>query len=213
VNSKILSLNIAHPETIAWDGKSIESSMHKHSVPHLDISMTHIEGDSFANTKHHGTPDAVLYAYGADAIADFMKRLGRTSFENGDLGENITLDVLDEGIVSVGDVFKIGGVIAQATFPRIPCSKINFRVQDPLGQKVMIDAGRSGVYFRILKPGRIVPTDAFRLFEAAKVRFTITEVYERMVGGMRVTPADVERVRANGAFPEQRIARWLAARS
>lgn len=216
VKSKILSLNISLPQTVEWETKSIETSMFKKPVDGLNVFSTYIEGDKFANADHHGTPDAVLYAYGVDALEDYVARLGRgmgpmgqTRTNWGELGENITVDQLNENEISVGDVFQIGAVTAQATFPRIPCVKINFCMKTALGQKAMIQAKRSGVYFRILNPGRIDLNSTFERIEKANVRFTIAEVYERMVGGVKVTAEDLARVRANGAFPEARITKWL----
>jgi len=210
MKAKILSLNVGLPRTIEWNGKSIETSMLKSPVGELHVRELSIDGDKFADPQFHGKPDSVLYAFGADALNDYFARLGR-SYVFGDLGENLTLDRLDEREVSVGDVFQIGGVIAQATFPRIPCAKINFRLENPVGQKTMIETRRSGVYFRILKPGVIKSSDSFERVTPAKVAFTIAEVYERMVGGVKVTDADRERVLANGAFPEDRIAKWFKA--
>ena len=210
MKSKILSLNVSRPQTVEWDGKSIETSMFKKPVDALDVSLTSISGDSFANPKHHGIPDAVLYAYGVNALRDYASHLERPPLKFGELGENLTLDHLDEFEVSVGDVFKIGDVFAQATFPRIPCAKINSCLQDSRGQKAMIDVKRSGIYFRILVPGRITLESTFARVERAKVSFTIGEVYERMVGVVKVSSGDLARVVANGAFPEARITRWLS---
>ncbi len=183
--------------------------MLKKPVEALEVSLRGIAGDTFADPDHHGTPDAVLYAYGIDALDDYALRLDRKKLTYGELGENITLDHLDENEVGVGDVFKIGDVLAQATFPRIPCVNINFCLQDSRGQKTMIQAKRSGIYFRILNPGRITLTSGFERIKAAPVRFSIGEVYERMVGGVEVSADDLARVRANGAFPEARVARWF----
>jgi MOSC domain-containing protein YiiM len=183
--------------------------MLKSPVDALEVGPLHVTGDQFANPKHHGTPDAVLYALGLETLQTFFERVDRP-LVYGELGENLTLDVLDEREVSVGDIFQIGGVVAQATFPRIPCAKINFRFKHALGQKTMIEMGRSGVYFRILEPGTITMSDRFERRERAPVGFTISEVYERMVGGVKVTDSDRERVHANGAFPMNRVARWFA---
>jgi MOSC domain-containing protein YiiM len=210
MKSKILSLNIGLPQTVEWDGKTIETSMVKKSVEAIDVRFADINGDRFANTKHHGTPDAVLYAYGVDAISDFVSLLARPALKYGEIGENLTLDRLDETEISVGDIFQIGEVVAQATFPRIPCTKINFCLQDRRGQKAMIQSKRSGIYFRILTPGKITLASSFERIEKAKAVFTISEVYERMVGGVKVSAEDLARVRANGAFPEARIAQWLS---
>jgi MOSC domain-containing protein YiiM len=182
--------------------------MKKTPVAQLNVRDLSIDGDKFANSNFHGTPDSVLYAFGVDALDAYFKTLGLT-YVYGDLGENLTLDHLDERDVSVGDVFQIGEVVAQATFPRIPCAKINFRLAHPQGQKAMIDLKRSGVYFRILNPGVIKAGDHFELIEKSETPFSIFEVYERMVGGVPVTEADLARVKANGMFPEARISRWL----
>ncbi len=209
--AQILSLNIGGPQVLEWDGKSVTTSMLKVPVAQLNVSLTSIDGDSFANPKFHGTIDSVLYAYGRDAIDDYLKLIGRSAYENGALGENITLDQLNENDVSVGDRFQIGEVVAEATFPRIPCSKVNIRMQHPQGQKAMIDVKRSGVYLRIIKPGFIRPTDKFECISKAKVPFSIGSVYERMVGGVKITQDDLERAKRNGAFPAERLEKWAQA--
>jgi MOSC domain-containing protein YiiM len=208
LKAQILSLNVGLPKTIEWNGKSIETSMKKEPVSQLTVRELSIDGDKFSNPNFHGTPDAVLYAFGVDALDAYFSKLG-LSYVHGDLGENLTLDRLDEREVSVGDVFKIGEVFAQATFPRIPCAKINFRLGHELGQKTMIETKRSGVYFRILKPGVIKMSDSFERVEKSETPFSIYEVYERMVGGVKVSDADRERVKANGTFPLDRIVRWF----
>ena len=181
--------------------------MKKSAVSHLDVRELSIDGDRFANSKFHGTPDAVLYAMGVDALEKYFATLGH-SHTHGLVGENLTLDRLDERDVSVGDVFQIGEVIAQATFPRIPCAKLNFVLQHPDAQKAMIDLKRSGVYFRILRPGVIRTGDEFERIEESEAPFSIFEVYERMVGGVPMTDADHARVNANGTFPVARIEKW-----
>ena len=210
MRSTILSLNVGLPQTVEWNGKSIETSMKKTPVARINVRDLSIDGDKFANPNFHGTPDSVLYAFSVDALDAYFSTLGRT-YVHGDLGENLTLDHLDEKDVSVGDVFQIGEVIAQATFPRIPCAKINFRLEHPAGQKTMIEVKRSGVYFRVLRPGEIKMGDSFERIEKSETPFSIFEVYERVVGGVPVTDADRARVQANGTFPEARIAKWYRA--
>jgi MOSC domain-containing protein YiiM len=153
---KILSLNIGHPAPMEWKGKSINSSMLKHPVPGpIVVHHDRIEGNSFAQPQFHGAIDNVLYAFGVTSALEFVKTLGLSTYAPGATGETVTLDQLDEFDVSVGDKFKFGNVIAEASYPRIPCGKVNFRMQHERGQKAMQECGRSGVYFRILQPGTI----------------------------------------------------------
>lgn len=210
MRAKILSLNIGGPTPMIWGEKSILSSMHKKPVAGpLVVSETAIEGDSFENPKFHGTIDSVLYAYGLTSIEKFLVRIGRTlsDFNYGDTGETLTLDHFDESEISVGDVFQIGEVTAQATWPRIPCAKVNFRFQHADGQKEMIASGVSGVYFRILKPGKILKTDVVERVKTSDVPFLISDVYSKIFGGGIGQP-EIDLAKKNGAFPAREIAKW-----
>lgn len=193
-----------------WHGKTITSSMLKTPVPFLNVHLYNIDGDIFANPQAHGVPHSVLYIAGEKSFLEYLKLLGRKVYEPGSLGENILTDDFDENKISVGDVFQIGEVVAQATFPRIPCGKLVFRMQDENGQKYFQDSGRSGVYLRILEPGKIYPHDTVERIEPAKVTFLISDLYAKIVRNTPLTDEERERAIRNGAFPEKIIQRWLA---
>lgn len=201
MQSQILSLNIGHPQTLEWNGKSIKTSMLKQPFAGpLVVGPTSIEGDSFANPNFHGTPESVLYIFGLKSANEYIHLLGREVYTPGALGENITVDDFDEKQISVGDVFKIGDVLAQATFPRIPCAKVNVRMEHELGMKLMQQSGRSGVYMRILKPGRISMKDAVVRVEQPKTTFLIADVYRKMVNNEVWDHSDFELMDRNGFF-------------
>lgn len=211
MESKILSLNVGRPAVMEWGGKTVTSSMNKTPISGpLIVSPTSVEGDSFHASHVHGTPDSVLYAFGMSSILEYLQRLGRKTHIPGGLGENLTVEDLDEKEVLVGDVFAIGEVLAQATFPRIPCAKVNIRMQHPEGQKEMLDGGRSGVYFRILKPGRIHTTDNIqRVSKVQTPSISIHEVYRIYRKSMALQ--DVERLMKIADLP-QFVHTWLKDR-
>ena len=209
MRAKILSLNVGGPTLLEWKGRSVRSSMYKRPVPGpLVVLGDRIEGDSFADPKYHGTVDSVLYAYGMTSIMDFLQRIGRDSYEPGALGENLTLDQLDEFEVSVGDTFQIGEVVVQASLPRIPCAKVDIRMQHAQGRLQMEKSGRSGVYLRVLTPGKIKMDDEFFRLTQAKIQLKISDVYRRIVNKERVSAKDLEIARANGALPARFIEKW-----
>jgi MOSC domain-containing protein YiiM len=211
MNAKILSLNVGHPQPIEWNGKSLVSSMLK--TPQegpLVVSERTIVGDSFANSNSHGMIDSVIYAFGMKSLLLYTSMLGRNDYAPGALGENVTLDDLDEYEVSVGDVFQFGEVRAQATFPRIPCAKVDLRMQHKDGRQLLVDCGRSGIYFRVLKPGKIHHHDNVERVEQSKVKFLISEIYLKATKNIPLTGEEVERAIANGAFPVKMIERWRA---
>ncbi|MGE4130876.1 MAG: MOSC domain-containing protein [Bdellovibrionales bacterium] len=203
MNCKILSLNVGQPEEMVWEDKRIVSSMRKSPIAGpLIVGMTSVEGDGFSNARLHGTPDSVLYAYGMSSVLHFLQKIGRSSYEPGALGENLTVDELNEDEVSVGDEFQIGEVLAQATFPRIPCGKVNIRIKHPDARETMANNHRTGVYFRILRPGRIERGSSFERTKLAQVRFSILEACRLEISRALPSADQLERIRLNGAFPK-----------
>lgn len=208
---KILSLNIGHPAPMEWKGKSIVSSMKKFRVPGpIKVHSEYIEDNSFAQPEFHGAPHSVLYAYGMTSALEFTKLLGLDTYEPGMTGETVTLDQLDEFEVSVGDRFEFGSVLAEATYPRIPCGKVNFRMQHERGQKAMQECGRSGVYFRILRPGQIAMGDVVRRVERAQHTLLISDVYRIIVKAEKPSSEIVELAKKNGALPKRILEKWSA---
>ncbi len=203
MEATIVSLNIGLPQKMQWNGKEALSSMEKTPTKEpLIVNSENIDGDRFANAKAHGTPDSVVYAFGMDAASHYMEALGGGKYTFGALGENLSLNSLNEEEVSVGDIFQVGNTKLQATYPRIPCSKVNIRMKHPEGQKAMIELGRSGVYFRVLEPGKITLDDQFLRIEKSHSFFSITEVYNLHLNKENWTSEHLERARENGAFPQ-----------
>lgn len=152
---KVLSLQVGGPQKIEWQGRSIQTSMLKSEVSGpLKVSMTSIEGDRFANSQFHGTPDSVIYALAREAYSQMGARLNKDLIP-GCLGENLTMDKLDEVEIEIGDVFRIDTVEAEVTGPRVPCEKLNFVNQHVDAQMAFVKIKRPGIYFRILKSGEI----------------------------------------------------------
>ena len=207
--SQILSLNIGGPEDMEWQGKKLRSSMLKRPTPGpLVVHLDGIEGNSFANPQAHGAAHSILYAYGMPSAELFAQRVGRASYEPGAVGETLTLDALDEKEISVGDVFEIGSVLAQATYPRIPCGKVDYRMQHPQGRQAMVDCGRSGVYFRILRPGKILRCDSVKRVEQSPHSFSIFRLYELVTRGEQPTAAELATAKQIPAFLQKQIERW-----
>jgi MOSC domain-containing protein YiiM len=114
-----------------------------------------LAGDQQADRRVHGGSDKAIYCY---PIEHYVKWLAeRPSAEAllvpGGFGENLTTRGLDEDLVCIGDVLRIGGVTAQVTEPRQPCFKLGLRFEDPQVLRDMLRSGRSGWYLCVLEPG------------------------------------------------------------
>jgi MOSC domain-containing protein YiiM len=207
LRTKVISLNAGGPETLEWNGQSAVTSMRKRQIQgDLNVLLGGVEGDSFANGKLHGLSHSAVYIYGLSSIRDYLSRLALNSYEPGALGENLTVEHLDESEVSAGDVFEVGGVTLEATFPRIPCAKLNIRMQHADGQKKMIACGRSGIYFRVLVPGAISPGSDLVRVHKADVQVPITELYARIACGKGWNESErIKEVLQNRALPERLV--------
>jgi len=207
LRTKVISLNAGGPETLEWNSQSVVSSMRKKQIQgSLKVRFDGVDGDSFANNKLHGLAHSAVYIYGLSSIRDYLSRLGLNSYEPGALGENLTVEHLDESEISAGDVFEVGSVTLEASFPRIPCSKLNIRMQHPEGQKQMIACGRSGVYFRVLVPGEIAPGSDLVCVRKADVNVPITELYARIACGKGWNePYRIKEVLQNRSLPEKLV--------
>jgi MOSC domain-containing protein YiiM len=169
-----------------------------------------IEGDSFENTKLHGIPDRVMYVLGLNSLRKYLNSLGLDigDYKYGTLGENITLDEFDPSKISVGDIYEFGegedAVIAQVTSPRFPCNRVNYALKSEDALPQLRACGGSGVYFRILIPGKIYGNSRVTLIERAKVHYSLVEFYDLVVNRASVpSEAEYKRIMDNGALPLQ----------
>lgn len=212
MEARIVSLNGGQPESLEWEGKTVLTSIRRARVPGpLLVHRDRIEGNSYGLPTVHGVEHSVLYAYGLTSAAEFARKMGFEKYEPGLLGENVTLDALDESDVSTGDIFEFGTALAQAVYPRIPCSRVNVRLQRPDGRRALQECAGSGIYFRVLRPGEIHGDSKVRRVELAEQRFPIAWLYRKMVGGVQLDDGEMRRALANGAFPQNAIDKWTAA--
>lgn len=92
----------------------------------VEVGLLGLAGDEQADLSVHGGPEKAVYAYAAAHYAawsqDYPEHADR--FRPGSLGENLTIEGLDESDICVGDVHLIGDVRLQVCQPRQPCFKL-----------------------------------------------------------------------------------------
>lgn len=200
----VLSTNTSAPQDFEFQGQVIRSSMIKKSNPKgLKIEKLRVLEDEFASPEFHGRPHSVVYAFSWPALQAYGKLIGFNAIEMGAVGENLSLSELDETQVKVGDQFQIGEVILQATSPRIPCSKLNFRFQNKLAQKLFIQHGKPGVYFQVLKSGVLQSGQEFKKIHAQENSASISAFYDLMT---KRSPPETKVIRTllgQKAFPDE----------
>jgi MOSC domain-containing protein YiiM len=175
---KVISTNIGEPRTIIWNGKTVETGIFKYPVNQpIFLGLEDVENDHVIDRRYHGGIDKACYLYSSDHYEYWKKLNPELEMPFGIFGENLTVEGLHEAQVNIGDIFKIGEAVVQATQPRQPCFKLEFRFNNPNIVQQFIDSGFAGVYVRVLQKGFVRTGDSMELIER-KNSLSIQKVYE-----------------------------------
>jgi MOSC domain-containing protein YiiM len=175
---KIISTNIGEPKTINWNGKEVTTGIFKYPVTQpIFLGSEDVENDHVIDRRYHGGVDKACYLYSADHYKYWQTLYPDLELPWGIFGENLTVEGLHEADVNIGDIFRIGEAVVQATQPRQPCFKLEFRFNDNQIVRKFIDSGFAGVYVRVIEKGHVKLGDSMELIERKK-SLTIHKIYE-----------------------------------
>lgn len=149
-------------------GTGVRSGYVKHAAAGaVTAGPLGLDGDEQADRRVHGGLDKALYLYPSEHYArwaaDFPGLADR--FVRGSMGENLPTVGLDEGDVRIGDVYRLGAAVIQATEPRQPCSKLAAHFGEAALVKAMIRSGRCGWYARVVEAGAVAAGDRLLLID------------------------------------------------
>ncbi len=163
---QLLSVNVSQPEPIEINGKMVATAINK--APQKErvwLSNLNLAGDGQADLTVHGGAFQAVYSYPIEHYAHWQTALGKAALPHGTFGENFTVSGLLEDAVFVGDIFKVGSAVIQATMPRIPCFKLANKLGDAAIIKDFLWSGRSGFYHKVIEEGEVGAGDTIQLLE------------------------------------------------
>ena len=162
---QLVSVNVGQPEELAG-GKPMRTGIFKRpQAEPVRVGRLGLAGDAICDTENHGGQQQAVYLYGVPDYAWWEAELGRP-LEPGTFGENLTIDGFSSAEVRIGDRYRIGPVLLEATCPRIPCRTFAARMGDPRFPKRFMAARRPGVYCRVLVEGELAAGDAVECLPA-----------------------------------------------
>ncbi|KAJ9634466.1 hypothetical protein H2204_006291 [Knufia peltigerae] len=152
----------------------------------IKVTMLGFEGDEHAY-EFHGGPEKALLQYSSAHYTRWKQELPQSEdlFVVGGFGENIIAKHANERNMCIGDVVRIGNVIAQVCEPRQPCYKLNHRFQVKDMAKRSQDMFRTGWFYRILQPGTIQAGDAMELLERPNPGWTVAKIQHYLYHDMK----------------------------
>ena len=159
---RLLSVNVSLPKEVPHGSKTVETGIFKEPVEgRVMLRELNLDGDGQADLVNHGGPHRAAYAYPIENYAYWRGELGRGGFSFGQFGENFTVEGMTENDVRIGDVFRVGGALAEVSQPRPPCFKLGIRMEMSRFPKLFLASGRVGFYLRVLEEGEVGAGDVF----------------------------------------------------
>ena len=161
---KLISLNVALPRLVEWNGGPVATGIFKEPVQGPVMLRTlNLDGDRQADLSVHGGVSKAVYVYPSEHYEFWKKELPDMELTYGMFGENFTTEGLLEDAVNVGDRFSVGQAELMVTEPRMPCYKLGIKFGRADIVKKFLQSRRTGFYFAVLKEGEVKAGDRFAL--------------------------------------------------
>jgi MOSC domain-containing protein YiiM len=192
--ARIRSIHVGKIAPLGKDG--VPSAFVKHPVSTaVEVTALGLAGDEQADLRVHGGLEKAVYGYSTANYAAWRAEYPQHTalLGPGGFGENLAIDGMTESDLCVGDVHAMGTALLQVCQPRQPCFKFALRFDDTALPKAMVQNGRSGWYYRVIRAGLIAPGDDIALHERPNPDFPFTRLVE-LAGRSRATPAELRRM-------------------
>lgn len=195
---RLISISVALPAEHVYGAQHVITSGYKQPIASAMLCWRGFAGDGQADLVNHGSADQAVLAFAFEHYPDWETRLGRP-LAPGAFSENLTVEGATETAICVGDVFRAGEAVLQATQPRQPCYKLAHKLGEPQLVDWIIAARQGGVYFRVLSEGKVAADSAFELIEPHPDRISIAAVNDLIYDRVQ-DRALVERLAAMPEF-------------
>ena len=179
--------------------------------PKINIQFQQVYGDEFFGKAIHGTPDCVVYALCAEKYKQWEQKLNRP-MPWGLLGENLTIDKMDEHDFKINDEYQAGTALLRVTGPRYPCNRLNFVTQIDGMRESFRDQAWPGVYFEVITEGEAKSGDELVLKKRTQSSVSVKDLFLSIRASELKAPKDetIDRVLAADFIMERHTRRIRA---
>ncbi|HEX6250557.1 MAG TPA: MOSC domain-containing protein [Gemmatimonadaceae bacterium] len=199
---RIVSVNVSAGRVVEWRGRLVETGIFKEPVANrVRVRRLNLDGDRQADRRVHGGEFKAVYAYSAGHYPWWQAELARP-LPYGMFGENLTVEEFTEEEVCIGDEFRAGSALLQAVQPRLPCFKLGIRFGDAGMVKRFMEAGRFGVYFRVVEEGAVAAGDVITRERRDPARFPV-KALANLHARARFDPMMLRRALQLSALPPE----------
>ncbi|SDS72305.1 MOSC domain-containing protein YiiM [Formosa sp. Hel1_31_208] len=201
---KIISTNIAKPTTIFWNGKEVTTGIFKKPVDSaIHLGKENVKGDEVSDRKVHGGIYKACYLFSTDHYPYWKTLYPNLNWTYGMLGENLTVEHLNEKELHIGDIYKVGNALVQITLPREPCYKFAAKFESTTVIKAFVAHGYPGTYVRILEEGTVKNADTFQLVEKIEHSISIWDFFA-LLYAQNKNKDHIRLIMDNEALPQRK---------
>ena len=200
--ARVVSVNTGRAEPMLANGRSVLSAIRKTPVPGdvAEVRPLGLVGDEQADLSVHGGLAKAVYMYPVEHYAFWNTVRGQAlrgdaegrqpglipyadvpALGWGALGENLSVQGLDEATLYIGDVLVAGSGDDRCEFyvasPRQPCFKFNIRMGFNQATKLMVQSGYCGWYLEVRRPGLVRVGDPIE-WRAGDRHVTVAQQFE-----------------------------------
>lgn len=175
--TRVVSVNVGTPKKVSAGHVTVLTSIFKSPIEgRVDVRRYNIAGDQQSDLTVHGGPNKAVYCYPAEHYSYWTEQLPEMDLPYGVFGENLTTEGITEEEVRVGDRFRIGSALLQATQPRMPCFKLGIRFGRTDMVKQFWQSGRPGIYFSVLEEGDVAAGDRIEKIDQGPEEISLADV-------------------------------------
>jgi ferredoxin-NADP reductase/MOSC domain-containing protein YiiM/ferredoxin len=175
--NKLVAVNVGLPQDIQWRGKTVRTAIWKRPVEGpVFAGRTNLAGDAQADLRGHGGEQRAVLVYQLASYRYWAEYLGRSEFEHGQFGENLTVDGLADDEVCIGDRYRIGDAVFEVSQPRVTCYRLAIRMDCAELPGLLVSHGRPGFYMRVIEEGNIAAGDEIIKIGSGPERMTVRQI-------------------------------------
>lgn len=202
---KVLSVNIGKIEPLETTRGITDSGIRKRPVDNMRrvrIGEQGLDGDQQADRINHGGINKAVYLFSRSHYAAWCELLERHDLPVGYLGENLTVEGIDEEIACIGDRLKIGSALLVVRSPRLPCFKLVGLTRTSRASEFMLTTRRTGIYLSVQTPGDVGVGDAISIVHRDPRSVPVARYIDVMMN--RGAPGMMDRLLAHDELPVDR---------
>lgn len=199
---KLISLNVARPQLMVYNGATISTGIFKKPVSgRVMLRRLNLDGDRQADLSVHGGLNKAVYAYPAEHYEYWQHELAGKDLPWGMFGENFTTSDLGEEDLHIGDRLRMGAATVVVRQPRMPCYKLQAKFQiDDMIQR-FLRSGRSGFYFSVEEEGEVEAGDSIEVLSHDQDGISIAKL-NRLFFHEKYNSNLLQKAIATAALPE-----------